>query len=130
MRRRSVPCSGRAARTRWPRSCCTRRRATSSPLTARRPSATRCGSASPWWTAVLGAGEAAVPLWAALGLRAIPIGRDVVVHTRHWSLDGRKFRNLRQAVRRTHNAGVTTQLVREGDIPDDVVAELDELRRV
>ena len=82
-----------------------------------------------WRTAVLGAGEAALPLWTAQGLRAVPIGRDVVVHTREWSLTGRRFRNLRQAVRRTHNAGVTTELVRESDVPPDVVGEVQRLRR-
>jgi lysylphosphatidylglycerol synthetase-like protein (DUF2156 family) len=81
-----------------------------------------------WRPAVLAAGERARPLWAAHGLRAVPIGRDVVVRPEDWRLDGRRFRNLRQAVRRTHNAGVTTELVRESAAPPDVVATLDALR--
>ncbi|NMD58548.1 MULTISPECIES: phosphatidylglycerol lysyltransferase domain-containing protein [Tsukamurella] len=68
--------------------------------------------------AVLGAGEAARPLWEAHGLRAVPIGRDVVIDTASFDLVGRRFRNLRQAVTRTRNAGVTVTIVREGDLDD------------
>ncbi|WP_435595085.1 phosphatidylglycerol lysyltransferase domain-containing protein [Tsukamurella tyrosinosolvens] len=68
--------------------------------------------------AVLGAGEAARPLWEAHGLRAVPIGRDVVVDTCSFDLVGRRFRNLRQAVSRTRNAGVTVEIVREADVTD------------
>jgi lysylphosphatidylglycerol synthetase-like protein (DUF2156 family) len=81
-----------------------------------------------WRPAVLGAGERARPLWTARGLRAVPIGRDVVVRPEDWRLDGRRFRNLRQAVQRTRNAGVTTQLLREDAVPAEVVAELRRLR--
>jgi lysylphosphatidylglycerol synthetase-like protein (DUF2156 family) len=83
---------------------------------------------SRWRPAVLAAGEGARPLWAAHGLRAVPIGRDVIVRPAAWRVDGRRFRNLRQAVRRTHNAGVTTELLREGDVPAVVAAELRRLR--
>ena len=68
--------------------------------------------------AVLGAGEACRPLWEAHGLWAVPIGRDVVVDTGSFDLVGRRFRNLRQAVSRTRNAGVTVEIVREGDVAD------------
>jgi lysylphosphatidylglycerol synthetase-like protein (DUF2156 family) len=40
---------------------------------------------------------------------------------------GRRFRNLRQAVQRTRNAGVTTEIVAEQDIDDDLLAELTEV---
>jgi lysylphosphatidylglycerol synthetase-like protein (DUF2156 family) len=82
-----------------------------------------------WRLAVLGAGERARPLWTAYGLRAVPFGRDVVVRTHDWRLDGRSFRNLRQAIRRTHNAGVTTQLLPEADVPVSVVEEVRALQR-
>lgn len=68
--------------------------------------------------AVLGAGEAYRPLWEAHGLRAVPIGRDVVVDTGAFDLVSRRFRNLRQAVSRTRNAGVTVEIVREADVAD------------
>lgn len=68
--------------------------------------------------AVLGAGEAHRRDWAAHGLRAVPIGRDIVIGTADFALTGRRFRNLRQAVTRTRNAGVTVAIVREGDLDD------------
>jgi lysylphosphatidylglycerol synthetase-like protein (DUF2156 family) len=81
-----------------------------------------------WRPAVLGAGERARPLWEAHGLRAVPIGRDVIVRPGDWRLDGRRFRNLRQAIRRTRNAGVTTLLLREAAVPVAVVADVGRLR--
>ena len=77
-----------------------------------------------WRVAVLAAGERARPLWAAHGLRAIPIGRDVVVRTHEWRLEGRRFRNLRQAIQRTHNAGVTVDLLPEGTVLPVIVEEV------
>ncbi|GAA1080721.1 phosphatidylglycerol lysyltransferase domain-containing protein [Tsukamurella spumae] len=68
--------------------------------------------------AVLGAGEAYRPRWEAHGLRAVPIGRDVVIDACSFDLVGRRFRNLRQAVSRTRNAGVTVEIVREGEVTD------------
>ena len=74
--------------------------------------------------AVLGAGETGRELWAAHGLTAVPIGRDVVVRPDDFALVGRRYRNLRQAIRRTHNAGVTVQHWSEAEIPDAARAEL------
>ncbi len=77
-----------------------------------------------WRVAVLGASERCLPLWREIGLRAIPIGRDVVIDVDEFDLDGRKFRNLRQAIQRTHNAGVTTEMVSERALPREVRDEL------
>ena len=71
--------------------------------------ATRSG----WRVAVLGAGEAVLPLWRAHGFRAVPIGRDIVLDVATFTMEGRRFRNLRQAVARSHNAGVSTDIVTE-----------------
>ncbi|TAM89757.1 MAG: DUF2156 domain-containing protein, partial [Jatrophihabitans sp.] len=79
--------------------------------------------------AVLGAGERARGIWARYRLRAIPIGRDVVVHGEGFDLAGRRFRNLRQAVQRSRNAGVGVQFWREGSLPDPLVTELRALLR-
>jgi lysylphosphatidylglycerol synthetase-like protein (DUF2156 family) len=79
--------------------------------------------------AVIGAGERARPLWAEHGLSGVAIGRDVVVHRSDFVLTGRRFRNLRQAVKRSHNAGVTVEFLREGDLDADRVAELRGLLR-
>jgi lysylphosphatidylglycerol synthetase-like protein (DUF2156 family) len=74
--------------------------------------------------AVLGAGERARDIWGRYRLRAVPIGRDVVVHREEFTLEGRRFRNLRQAVKRSRNAGVAIEFWREGNLPDPLVTEL------
>src|SRR6266516_1761244 len=74
--------------------------------------------------AVIGAGERARPMWAAHGLVAIPIGRDVVVQRREFTLQGRRFRNLRQAIQRSRNAGVCVELHREGRLRPEQIIEL------
>jgi lysylphosphatidylglycerol synthetase-like protein (DUF2156 family) len=80
--------------------------------------------------AVVGAGERARPMWAAYRLSSVPIGRDVVVHEQKFTLEGRRFRNLRQAIRRSYNAGVVVDLCREGELGPPLVAELQALLRV
>jgi len=74
--------------------------------------------------AVLGAGERARPRWERHGLSAVAIGRDVVIRRNDWSLRGRRMRNVRQAVQRAANAGVSVQVRREGDLCAAEVAEL------
>jgi lysylphosphatidylglycerol synthetase-like protein (DUF2156 family) len=74
--------------------------------------------------AVLGAGERARPLWAAYGLGHLAIGRDVVVQRSAFTVHGRRFRNLRQAIKRSHNAGVGVEIHREGEVLPEVVLEL------
>jgi lysylphosphatidylglycerol synthetase-like protein (DUF2156 family) len=79
--------------------------------------------------AVLGAGERARSLWAEHGLSSVPIGRDVVVRRADFVLTGRRFRNLRQAIKRSHNAGVCVEFVREGELDSAGIAELRALLR-
>jgi len=57
----------------------------------------------------------------------VPIGRDVVVDVQHFMLAGRRFRNLRQAVQRTRNCGVTTEVVDEQNLDDALLSELTEV---
>lgn len=87
-----------------------------------------------WRIAVVGCSERRLGLWsdpAVLGqsLRPIPIGRDVVVDVTGFDMVGRKFRNLRQAVQRTHNCGVTTEIVSEQELDGELLAELTEVVR-
>ncbi len=87
-----------------------------------------------WRIAVVGCSEQRLELWtdaAVLGqsLRAIPIGRDVVVDVSSFEMAGRKFRNLRQAVKRTHNCGITTAIVAEQELNVEQLAELTEVVR-
>jgi lysylphosphatidylglycerol synthetase-like protein (DUF2156 family) len=74
--------------------------------------------------AVLGAGERARPMWEEYGFGHVPIGRDVVLHRSEFTLQGRHFRNLRQAIQRSRNFGVTVELHREGDLRPEQVLEL------
>ena len=85
--------------------------------------------ANGWRTAVLGASERMVEVWRARGMRALSIGRDVVVAVDGFKLEGRSFRNLRQAVQRTRNFGVTTEIVPERSLSPELRAELLEVMR-
>lgn len=87
-----------------------------------------------WRIVVLCCSERRLALWsdpAVLGqaLRAVPIGRDVVIDVRNFEMVGRKFRNLRQAVKRTHNFGITTEIVAEQELDEELLAELTEVLR-
>jgi lysylphosphatidylglycerol synthetase-like protein (DUF2156 family) len=80
-----------------------------------------------WRIVVLGCGEQWLGLWrdrAVIGqsLRPVPIGRDVVIDVCRFDMAGRKYRNLRQAVQRTHNMGITTEIVSEQRL-DDILAD-------
>ena len=82
-----------------------------------------------WRIVVLGCSERRVNLWAGaipLGqkLRAVPIGRDVIIDVATFDMIGRKYRNLRQAVQRTENFGVTTEVFDEQGLDDALFAEL------
>ncbi|BBY00598.1 bifunctional lysylphosphatidylglycerol flippase/synthetase MprF [Mycobacterium seoulense] len=87
-----------------------------------------------WRIAVVGCGERRLDLWndaAVIGqsLRAVPIGRDVVVDVTDFDMVGRKFRNLRQAVQRSHNCGITTEIVGEQELSPEQLAELTDVVR-
>ena len=85
-----------------------------------------------WRIMVLGCSERRRELWsdsAMIGhsLRHVPIGRDVVIDVPSFDMVGRKFRNLRQGVQRTRNAGITTEVVDEQGIDDKLLDELNEI---
>ncbi len=65
-----------------------------------------------WRPAVLGASDAMTQLWRELGLRGMHIGDEAVLDVHDFSLESRRMRNLRQAVNRTRNAGVTVTIGR------------------
>ena len=84
-----------------------------------------------WQIIVLACGQTHLRLWSreTVGqpMIAVPIGRDVVIDVHHFTLRGRRFRNLRQAVQRTHNCGITTEIVDEQQLDSALVAELTEV---
>jgi lysyl-tRNA synthetase class 2 len=78
-----------------------------------------------WRPAVLGARDAVLPLWRAHGVRrGIEIGDEVMLDVAGFSLEGRSIRNVRQAVRRTHKAGITTRVFRESTLDAEAADQL------
>jgi lysylphosphatidylglycerol synthetase-like protein (DUF2156 family) len=82
-----------------------------------------------WRIAVIGAGEDVAALWRERGLWGLSIGREVLIDVAAFNMIGRRFRNLRQAVQRSHNAGVTTEITPEASLPREVRDELAEVAR-
>jgi lysyl-tRNA synthetase class 2 len=56
-------------------------------------------------------------LYERLGFKLLYLGDEVVIDVAELSLAGGHMRNLRQAVSRSANFGVTTEVVREGELP-------------
>jgi lysylphosphatidylglycerol synthetase-like protein (DUF2156 family) len=77
-----------------------------------------------WRTTVLGASEELTDVWRQRGMRGLCIGREVVLDVESFSMKGRDFRNVRQAVSRATNAGVTTAIVSERGLDPATRAEL------
>lgn len=82
-----------------------------------------------WRIVVLGCSQRRLPLWSdpdVIGhsMRAVPIGRDVVIDVSGFAMVGRDYRNVRQAVQRSHNFGITTEVVAEQDLDDALRCEL------
>jgi lysylphosphatidylglycerol synthetase-like protein (DUF2156 family) len=87
-----------------------------------------------WRIVVLACSERRLALWTdpnVLGqsLHPVPIGQDVVIDVSSFETVGRKFRNLRQAVQRTHNCGLTTEIVGEQKLDGRLRGELTEVLR-
>ncbi len=71
-----------------------------------------------WRPGVLGAGG---PAWAGHDLHGLTFGDEAVLDVASFSLGSRRMRNVRQAVRRTHNAGVKVTV---GPLADELIEEL------
>jgi lysylphosphatidylglycerol synthetase-like protein (DUF2156 family) len=87
-----------------------------------------------WRIVVVACSQRRLDLWndrAVVGqsLRPVPIGHDVVIDVSSFEMVGREFRNLRQAVTRSHNCGISTEIVAEQDLDDGRLAELTEVVR-
>ncbi len=63
-----------------------------------------------WRPAVLGASGPALPHWRRHGLHGLVVGDEAVLDPATFGLGSRRMRNVRQAVRRSHNAGVTVTI--------------------
>jgi lysyl-tRNA synthetase class 2 len=72
--------------------------------------------------AVIGVRFDRIPVYEALGWHTLYIGDEAVLDVASFTLDGRRMRNVRQAVGRTRHRDMTTELLREGDV-DAALAE-------
>lgn len=77
-----------------------------------------------WRPAFMGARGDRLPLYTAAGLRAEYLGDEAIVSVEGFSLDGRAMRGVRQAVNRTRNHGITTEVLREGELDPVLRAQL------
>ncbi|WP_166659427.1 bifunctional lysylphosphatidylglycerol flippase/synthetase MprF [Labedaea rhizosphaerae] len=77
-----------------------------------------------WRPAIVGARQDRAQLFHALGLRTLYIGDEAVIDVPAFTLAGRPMRNARQAVSRSRNAGLTTEVLRERDVPEDLRQDL------
>lgn len=82
-----------------------------------------------WRVAALAVRDDLAPLWHRHGLRTVGIGDEVLLDVDTFTLSGRAMRNVRQAVGRTRHVGVTTTIVREGDLDSGLRAEVSGLAR-
>lgn len=72
----------------------------------------RCREAG-WRPGVIGCRGDRQHLWTGRGMVGIGVGDEVVVPTGGFTLDTPRLRNVRQAVKRSQNFGLTTEIVTE-----------------
>ena len=79
--------------------------------------------------AVLGCGEQAAKVWAAVGLTTLYLGDEALLDLDRFSLEGRAVRIARQSWNRARRAGFTALAFHTGDLDPDSVSALRELSR-
>lgn len=77
-----------------------------------------------WRPAFMGVRDDRVALYEAAGFRAEYLGDEAIVAVDGFSLEGRSMRGVRQAVNRTRNHGITTEILREGALTPSQREEL------
>jgi lysyl-tRNA synthetase class 2 len=63
-------------------------------------------------------------LYEQLGFNILYLGDEAVLDVASFTLDNPQMRNVRQAVKRSVNFGVTTEVVREADLAQSVLTDL------
>jgi lysyl-tRNA synthetase class 2 len=71
--------------------------------------------------------EDRLPLYERLGFKTFYLGDEAILDVADFTLDSPRMRNVRQAVKRSANFGVTTEILREAEIPTPLVASLREI---
>lgn len=82
-----------------------------------------------WRPAVVAVREERVPLFERHGLTPLYMGDEAVIDVEGFTLDTPRLRDVRQAANRTKNAGVTVEIHTEGDLSDELRAQLVEVDR-
>jgi lysyl-tRNA synthetase class 2 len=77
-----------------------------------------------WRPASLGVRHDRLSLWQDAGLRAHYLGDEAILDVASFTLEGRAMRPVRQAANRTKNHGITTEIMREGELGPDLSAAL------
>ena len=82
---------------------------------------------SGWRFAVVGASDAHLERYRALGLKPVSIGEEAVLSPREFSLEGRAIRKVRQSVSRLGKAGYSFRVVAADEVAPALEAELEDV---
>jgi lysyl-tRNA synthetase class 2 len=85
----------------------------------------RLARASGWRFAVVGASDAHLERYRALGLKPVSIGEEAVLDPRDFTLEGRAIRKVRQSVSRLRKAGYSFRVVAADEVTPELEAELE-----
>src|SRR5579875_3401292 len=83
--------------------------------------------ANGWVLAVLGAGQEWLPVYRATGMHDLYVGDEGVVRIDRFSLEGGRFKGLRQAVNRVAKYGYTISFHDPSAIDPELKAQLEEV---
>jgi lysyl-tRNA synthetase, class II len=87
----------------------------------------RVARANGWRLAVVGASDAHLDRYRALGLKPVSIGEEAVLRPGEFSLEGRAIRKVRQSVSRLRKAGYSFRIVAADEVAPPLAAELDDV---
>jgi lysyl-tRNA synthetase class 2 len=87
----------------------------------------RLAHAHGWRFAVVGASDAHLERYRALGLKPVSIGEEAVLSPRDFSLEGRAIRKVRQSVSRLGKAGYSFRVVAADEVAPALEAELEDV---
>ncbi|HEY5026055.1 MAG TPA: phosphatidylglycerol lysyltransferase domain-containing protein [Acidimicrobiales bacterium] len=71
--------------------------------------------------------EDRLALYQRLGFKTLYLGDEAILDVASFTLDSPRMRNVRQAVKRSANFGVTTEIMHEVDIPPSLIDSLREI---
>jgi len=80
-----------------------------------------------WRLAIVGASDAQLDRYRALGLKPVSIGEEAVLSPRDFSLEGRAIRKVRQSVSRLRKAGYSIRIVPADEVAPTLEAELEDV---